>query len=362
MTVRTLLASAIALTACSTGFAAIALNPLSTFGGGDGLLAPGDVTWLTTDSNQRSMAYNRSTGNLLVVNGLSVRVVNGLSGTATGLLDVTGISGGDRALNTVGVASDGVIYGSNLRATSSSTAGYKIYRWGNEAAVPTTAYNADPLAGNRFGDDFDVIGSGVNTRLVAGMGNNATPTNDNSYIVFSTTDGAAYNSAYINHTSTALPGQGDFRLGITFTDSDTVLGLQGSKNLRVSDYDLATATAALAATGVLLDVNERPIDWAVVGGVPFLATVQSNSSLVRLYDLTNPAAPLLAGSANLTTTFAANGNGTGSVAFGDIVGNTATLYALNTNNGIQAFTFTVPEPTTLGAMGGMSVLTLRRRK
>jgi hypothetical protein len=102
-----------------------------------------------------------------------------------------------------------------------------------------------------------------------------------------------------------------------------------------------------------------------VGGINLFATVDTGTNQVRLYDLTNPTAPVFLTLGNNTTgTPVANANFAGDVRFGEIVGNTATLYALNTNNGIQAFTITVvPEPSTVSLLGfAAGGLAFRRRR
>ena len=51
------------------------------------------------------------------------------------------------------------------------------------------------------------------------------------------------------------------------------------------------------------------------------------------------------------TSVNANSNGTGSVSSGAITGSSAIIYALDTNNGIQAFELTgVPEPASLALL------------
>ncbi len=50
---------------------ALQLEPLTTFGpNGDGTIRPGDLPFLTGDGNryQRGMAYNPTTGHLIIVN------------------------------------------------------------------------------------------------------------------------------------------------------------------------------------------------------------------------------------------------------------------------------------------------------
>src|SRR4051794_34960110 len=105
------------------------------------------------------------------------------------------------------------------------------------------------------------------------------------------------------------------------------------------------------------------MDFAVIDGMHVLATVDTASSVVRVYDIGNVNAPhLLASLTNITGPSNDNSFGVGQVRFGAIVGNTATLYALNTNNGIQAFTLMVPEPAGVALLALLGVTSLRRAR
>jgi hypothetical protein len=100
--------------------------------------------------------------------------------------------------------------------------------------------------------------------------------------------------------------------------------------------------------------------------VPLLATLDisgaTGTNTVRLYDMTDPSAPILDATANLTTSFTSSAGSVGSITFGAITGNTATLYALNVANGIQAFNVTViPEPSG-AALSLLAAAALRRRR
>jgi hypothetical protein len=99
-----------------------------------------------------------------------------------------------------------------------------------------------------------------------------------------------------------------------------------------------------------------------------MATVQIGNvgiNTVRLYDasnlMTSSSIPLLA-TALISTGSITNGNGSVGIAFGTVNGDPV-LYAMNTNNGIQAFQI-VPEPTTTAvalACGAGLVALMRRR-
>lgn len=352
---------------------AATLSALATFGGGDGYLAPGDRPYLTTDNTQRGLAFNPATGHVLLVNrntALSINVLDGSSGADLGALNqgVGVITGGTFAGSMIGVADDGAIYMSNL-TTQATTSPYKVYRWANEAAAaPTLAYSGAPLAGARIGDSFDVGGGGAATRLIAGYNNAPAVAGNNSFTLLTTADGSAFTAADIA-VGTNPPAAGDFKFGITFTDGDTVVGKSGA-NGRVVDVTGATS-GALAASFTLDGSSVNPMDFAIVGGKPLLAVIDASGSVLApgarlfVYDMTNPASPVqIAVKSNQPGPSNANANGVGQVKFGQISGSSAIIYALSTNNGIQAFELTnVPEPASAGMLGvGLAIAALARRR
>jgi hypothetical protein len=361
-TLTTMTFSALVAVAANTN-AQFFIAPLTSFGG-DGWLAPGEggYAYLGTGNNERGMAYGN--GELYLVSragGNNVRRLNSLTGADLGGLDVTGISGGTFAVNAAAVGGDGAIYVGNL-TTSSSTSPYKVYRWANNAAAPTVAYSGDPLGGvARFGDNLAAIGSGANTRLAAGAGNTAV-VNDTGFALVDPTAGTA---SYSPVTGAA---QGDFRLGLDFVDANTLLGTQGSavgNGLRYADLN-----GNLLGTSTLSTASQRALGFSLIGGIGLLAAVDTVDGRVRIYDASTPGsvgAPVLFGSA-LPFTHTANANASGAVAWGDAYYDSndgkwkSELYVLETNNGIQAYTISVPEPTSAALLGlGVSALIAFRR-
>ncbi len=372
---------------CASSATAATLNPLATFGGGDGWRAPaellaGDVASADTNTDgfydflwdiadgigtpnlERGIAYNPTTNNLLLLSRFGnpdtvkgLRVLDGTTGVDKGFVDFnnTNVTGGTFTRNMIGVADDGAIYMANL-TTNATTSPFKIYRWDNEAAAsPTLAYSGAPLAGARLGDTFDVIGSGTNTRLVAGYGNSPVVAGNNSFAIFDTTDGLNFTATHVSVASDP-PAAGDFRLGITFQDEDTVIGKQGEFG-RIVDVS--------GSTGTLVDSFDsdgstlRPMDFAIIDGRPILAIMEASAAQdpiarARLFiydmsDLSLPLADRKIGEASLLPTGTIqkpNVNGTGQVKFGPINGRTAIIYGLSTNNGIQAFELTIDPVVT----------------
>jgi hypothetical protein len=118
----------------------------------------------------------------------------------------------------------------------------------------------------------------------------------------------------------------------------------------------SAGTATLVALAELTNNNETAL--AVDRANKLLATVQFDTSDVRLYNFADPDNPVLMDTKNLILgASVANANGTGDVKFGN-----GMLYVLNTNNGIQAFEV-VPEPVwaCLSALGMAAGLMCRRR-
>jgi len=206
-----------------------------------------------------------------------------------------------------------------------------------------------------------VFGSGSSTRLALGYGNSPAVTGNNGYTIIDPTAGTATAVAFAG----SPPAAGDFRLGITFANSTRVIGTQGSSVYR--DTSFSGTTGTLLSNGTLTSSAERLLAYAVVGGVPLLAAQSNGDSHVSIYDVTDLANPIFLTSGNATTgTLTANGNGTGELAWGDISGDTALLWAMSSNQGIQAFTVVVPEPSVIAMFltgaGVLGVSMLRRRK
>lgn len=370
MRARQLLAAvAVFLCPMLASAATITMAPLSTFGS-NGWLAPGSSSFLGTANNERGLTYSATSNHLYLVSrtgGTFIRILDPSTGSDLGGLNTTGVAGGTFTVNTAAVGGDGAIYVNNL-TTNSTTTAFTVYKWANDAATPAVAYTGNgALAGVRVGDDLAINGSGASTVLVAGYSNNPVVTGDNGYAVINPTTGTATAVAF----SATPPNAGDFRLGLTLTDASHVLGTANGGSYRSTSFTgssgtlLGTATLTGPSGGT---TAERLLAYKVVGGVPLLAVQSTGDAHVSLYDVTDPTNPqYLGGGLNVPsgTTLTANGNGTGELAWSPDVGGTATLYAMSTNAGIQAFTVTVavPEPATVLLVGlALPPLALRRRR
>lgn len=349
--------------------AQVTAAPLGTWGfNGDGWWAPGEngITYLTsTGSNQRSLTFNAATGNVLINNGTGVSILDGSTGVRTGFFNMTGVSGGTLNFNQVMATTDGQIFGTNLSASSTSGSPFKVYRWANEAAgiagTLSHTFNISTTTAARLGDASDITGSGNSVSIVTGKGG-ASPNDLVGYYSF------AFDGSNLTPTNNVVTGSGNgsFRLGIAYDTAGNVVGKQTGGTAATSPYRIASGST-LNASWTPVSGGEFTVDFVSLNGFTLMATVDANSSAVRIYDVTGltgnqTLVPILTLN-NTTGATNANGNAVGDIAFGAVNGNSVNLYAMNTNNGIQAFTITaVPEPASMIALGaGLLALARRRR-
>jgi hypothetical protein len=348
--------------------ASVTAAPLGTWGfNGDGWWAPGEngITYLGTANAQRSLAFNPATGNVLLGNGTGVSILDGSTGVRTGFFNMTGVSGGALAFNQVMATSDGQVFGTNLSSSSNSASPFKVYRWANEAAgiagTISNTYSITTGTATRLGDASDITGSGNSVSFVSGKGG-AAPNDLVGYYSF------AFDGTNLTPTNNTVAGAGNgsFRLGIAYDTNGNVVGKQTGGTAATSPYRIANGST-LSASWTPVSGGEFTVDFVSLNGFTLMATVDANSSAVRIYDVTGVSGdqtltPILTLN-NTTGGTNANGNAVGDIAFGAVNGNSVNLYAMNTNNGIQAFTITaVPEPASMIALGaGLLALARRRR-
>jgi len=345
---------ALALLAASPALAQLALEPYWS-------VAPVNATTFPDSNNlTRGGGFNPVTGNLLVASragGTSVRILDGATGTEKGTLNVTGISGGTFALNTVAVAADGAIYGANL-VTDAATSPFRVYRWANESAVPSLVYSGNPGAG-RFGDTFAVRGSGSTTEIIAGQGGTGVATATRLFHL-GTADGSTYTPSTLNVTG--ITG-GDLRLGLDFGAGNTIFAKQGGA-LRYVSYDVNSLTATLSSSFTLGTGGGTAGPLAYADGIlvayAYAPTAGPNSVNVYRVDSLVTTGNNVPADFELLATSNANANGVGGVDFN---ADRSIVYVIAPNNGIHAFRV-IPEPGTWALLGVGSALlawSIRRR-
>jgi hypothetical protein len=338
------------------------LTALTSFAG-DGWLAPGEnnsSTWLGTANLERGMAYNKVTNSVYVVTrnsaGTGVKIVDGTTGALKSLAGnngnlfapSSGFAGGTFVANMIAATDTGEIFMGNLAGGAGN---FRIYRWSSENDTAPGAF--DVAVTSRIGDSLDVTGTGSNVSIIAGG------TGTNGYL------SATWNGSTITGSQVALANQ-SFRIANTFTGAaagNVLLSKQTSNPLN----SLTPPGTTLTSLGNLSSAGEAAMDYVEINGVGYLAVLDMNNSNVRVYDITTtPGTPTLIGTALTTTsgTLTGNANATGQVRWGNVTGTSATLYAMSSNQGIQAMTFeSVPEPMTMTLLAaGLAGSAARRRR
>ena len=226
-------------------------------------------------NNMRGAALNSSNGHYLVGRKDLPRiyVFNATNGTLLDSLNMTGVTGGGGSvLQDIEVTSDGVVYASNLVGTPIGAADttFKIYRWANDnsATVPTVAFSGRPLDKNgRFGDAFDVAGTGTGTVIYVG-GNN---TGTDSVLVFTTTDGTTFtNSSIIKITGN------DAGMGIAqLTPGGDFLTSRYSSGNPIRLYSGTGAGRLDAVPTTVTPAFQADITYLVAAGRKWVASVES---------------------------------------------------------------------------------------
>jgi len=141
--------------------------------------AAGSHPCLTNGNSLGGIAYNPTSGNLLLVSRAcsnAIYVLDGNTGAFIRSLVTSPISGGTLALNMIAVAEDGAIYAGNL-TTNGSTQNFKLYGWIDDSGLdaPYLAWEGDPAPGtaDRWGDTFAARGFGDFVEVLVGSHSNA---------------------------------------------------------------------------------------------------------------------------------------------------------------------------------------------
>lgn len=326
--------------------------------------ATGAGDWHRNDNNTRGMAYNPATGNLLVVSrsiGLRIIRINAATGDSVGVLDVTGITGGNFALSLIDVTPTGRIFAANLTTNPAGNPNatpavapnpLKIYTWANESAVPEVAYSGT-LNGSivRYGDSFRLDWTdGARNVYVGGSGNP--------------------NLAKFTWANGALTLTSVFNFGaVNNTTMRAVRGMApiaGEDSLWINEFaytvkKISTMTGAIGTTiaakpsGFDILKESLFIDYADIGGTKLFAAFPG--SLVAA----GQSASLVNASTNTELAFTAagpnaNGNGTGVVLF-DVPRNR--IYLLATNNHLAAYDISAFTPARVNVKFTVNTASIR---
>jgi FlgD Ig-like domain/Family of unknown function (DUF5689) len=292
--------------------------------------------FLSSGDAARGMGYNSVTKSVYIASragGTSVHVIDAAFGTDLDLsLNMTGVTGGfyGISLMKVDAADDGKIYACNL----ASGGDFKVYQWTEESAVPTVAVQL--AVTSRFGDVLEVTGSGTGTKIYA------SERGGTEIKVFGTTDGTNFSEVQsIPIPAAAADG------GISIVD-DTMLWI----NAAWKDMTLIDTAGTVLATMDLPESYFGNVQYIeAANGAKLLATNTNHSAgnrrKVEVYNITDPANPVLWASGEMGNIEEGNGNVAGNLKYDLNLDGSITLYQMATNNAIASWTLQVPEVVNL---------------
>ncbi|MBM4161981.1 MAG: hypothetical protein FJ217_12905 [Ignavibacteria bacterium] len=298
---------------------------------------PYQIPGFNGSDTYRALAYNHVTDKVLLGHPNRVYVLNAATGVIEDSLNMTGISGGTRALNKIDIDDEGVIYGCNLVTGVAADTVFKLYRWQNQTVGPTVAFEAASglrsSSGSlmRLGDAFDVAGSGAGTVIYV-SGNSSTT----ELQPFSTSNGTAYSASGVIPIGGQEAGAG-------------VAQVTPGGNAWVSRYSSGNAVDLVSSTGATLASLPVAYYENVSGTVGYFAfygreylasaiTRTSSGGEARLYDITGGMANALLCGATSPLGSRSNGNATSAIGFKKMSADTSViLFVLGGNNGVAAF-------------------------
>ncbi len=319
---------------------------------------------ITTGDVNRGLAYSAASNQVFVANkGVpAVDVLDGATGALLGGAVMTGVAGGTFVIDQIAVADDGALYGANL-TTAVGSSPYRIYRWADWTSAPDAAYAGDPTggaaAGKRLGDNLAVTGAGTNTWLLTPVESGTAPTTN--VALFSTADGTNFTPTLL--AITGLPaGTGGPAFGLAFYTNNTFLFKPNGAAMYLVQFPANFASLPSPVSATVVATNAFSGNYVLLSYHPaaqLLATVtpaSGGATAINLYRLADFAAGPVSLAATNFASPNANGNLTGGVALGG-PGRTNAIYALDSNNGVQAAAVTfsagaVPPAITAGPVGG----------
>ncbi len=319
-------------------------------------ILPGSRDTVNTDSTQRGLAVNPVTGNVLYVSrtgGNRIVVLDPVTGAEKHRLATTDfegfpiVSGGTIPANMIAVGADGVVYLANLNLPAAGAGALlRLYVWPSDApdVAPEFIEITDLPADIRFGDTLAVRGSGENTELLFGSRSST------SFAIVTLAGFTATSRIY----SPADVSPGAFGLGITFGPGNSVFATAAGQPIIHVAFDPASGEATVARTYAAALIPSSVAHLAYDTTRSLLAgTALETPDNILLYSLADLDAPALLDQ-ELLPVDNANVNGTGALAFaGD------RLFALNSNNGIHAYTINLTPavaPTLTATLDGANLV------
>ena len=289
----------------------------------------------TVDGNERLYAADRTNS--------TIRVIDPATGDDVTLdtpFDLTGVTGGTYALNTVEVSDDGVIFLGNL-STDATASPFRLYWWDSEGGTYSDSLTLNAVG--RLGDRFTVVGSVADNTVEVWIP--AASSDPGIIYVATTADQGAnwdFETITVSGTVTAIGGSAT---AMPFEPGRTSDFYVAGNALAPTRYD---ASGAYIANSQLSSSSRTGFDLFEVNSVEHLSVYTyrpdgvnsgNKTGQVYVYDLTDPTAPTIVAQSTLM--------GPDADSFSSIYGEARVrvnddgsfnIYALDGVNGIAAYT------------------------
>ncbi|MCK6603453.1 MAG: DUF4623 domain-containing protein [Ignavibacteriaceae bacterium] len=293
--------------------------------------------YMGTDT-ERGLAYGNNSIYLASRKlGNFIYKIDPATGDSTGVLDMTGISGGTFPINDVAASADGSVWACNL-TTTANTSAFKIYRWATEASAPANVISYN-LTAVRLGDKFTVVGSATDNSLTIYAATSTT----NKVYRWTTTDNGntfALDSITLTGVSTTSPGSIPSVFPLTTGASEFVWKSNGGQGRRFNADGSVIDSLNANAVG---NTGSNAVRYFTINGRKYVAVFLYTGTPqhgMRLIDVTNQYSPnhlVLDYTPSLGTT--TNTNGAGDLDWKVNGDGTIDFYVLGTNNGIAAYKY-----------------------
>ncbi len=336
---------------CFILFGAVAANAQFTVNWERGVGST-NYAWFLADNNNTGLAYNPVTDRLYCSRRNDrIVILSPTNGDSLGILNTTGVGAESFKYNKIRVTADGAIYAISL-ATGAGTA--VIYKWANEAATPTVVCNL--AVSERAGDTFGASGTGGSTILYV-SGSNSTKL----YIL--TANGGA--TAFINPNTATLSaanvaGRGNIA-AVTQGSANSDVWVDGpllvARRLTISGNTATEAFLTTDGNGAgQFSAAYLNVAYLAAGSKRYLigncANNATNGIITKVINVTDEANVIDYSSYTHTVpgTWTTNTNGTGDLAIKVNANGSHTIFSMNTNNSIAAFSTGINAlPVSFGA-------------
>ncbi|GHV57812.1 hypothetical protein FACS1894182_07690 [Bacteroidia bacterium] len=315
------------------------------------LLTKTDYAWNTGNASRDAAVYD---GKVYAIdNSGKIHVINGATGEEDASALITNTN-----LQCFSIASDGA---GKLYVPSNNTAGSSAF-----GITTVDLLNANTVTTLTYAGETGTVGDGKRTDFIEAYRVNATTTyiagpstNTTPQLRIWSTDGTTVTtpivSADINYKADATINNNNTGGDITFIDATHLITTGQSNTPKLVTIDPVGGTATAIAISETAG-NFGGSSYFVLESVPYLVLADGGLGAIKVYNFTNPAAPVEVASAPAIGSVTNATIHVGIDAF--VSGNVATVYVWSPNNGLAVHKLTVGGTDNIPAVAADPAVTI----